>query len=130
MLLEKPDAKLEKGLRGFLAMAPLCVFSKWYTTVLVDLLHEEREPIEWRSLHVGAERGVNREHRQALLTNTLLVVAGGPLDRFGTRVLQIQLGVQREFGREDGVRHGQALSGIEDSQLDRSSRTRGGGSAG
>ena len=36
------------------------VFSKWCTTVLVDLVHEEKEPIEWRSLHVGAERGVNR----------------------------------------------------------------------
>ena len=29
----------------------LSVFSKWYTTVLVDLLHEEKEPIEWMSLH-------------------------------------------------------------------------------
>ena len=48
-----------------------CVFSKWYTTVLVDLLHEEKEPIEWMSLHVGAERGVNCEHMQGLLTNLL-----------------------------------------------------------
>ena len=47
------------------------MFSKWYTTVLVDLVHEEKEPIEWMSLHVGAERGVNCEHMQVLLTNLL-----------------------------------------------------------
>ena len=29
----------------------------------------EKEPIEWRSLHVGAERGVNCEHMQAVVTN-------------------------------------------------------------
>ena len=49
----------------------LSVFSKWFTTVLVEILHEEKEPIEWRSLHVSAERGVNCEHTQALRTNTL-----------------------------------------------------------
>ena len=71
VFLKKPEAKLEKGLRGFRAIALLSVFSKWYTTVLVYLLHEEEEPIEWKSLHVGAERGVNCEHMQALLTNIL-----------------------------------------------------------
>ena len=35
----------------------------------MDLLHEEKEPIEWRSLHLGAERGANCEHRRALVTN-------------------------------------------------------------
>ena len=33
----KTDAKVEKGLRGFRAIALLSVFSKWYTTVLVDV---------------------------------------------------------------------------------------------
>ena len=37
----------------------------------MDLQHEEKEPIEWRSLHVGAERGVNCEHMQVLVTNIL-----------------------------------------------------------
>ena len=46
----------------------LSVFSKWYTIVLVDLLHEEKDPNEW-SLHVAAERGVNCEHMQALVTD-------------------------------------------------------------
>ena len=41
---QKPDAKLEKGPRGCRAIAFLSVFSTWYTTVLVDLLHEEEEP--------------------------------------------------------------------------------------
>ena len=35
----------------------------------MDLLHEKKVPKEWRSLHVGAERGVNCEHMQALVTN-------------------------------------------------------------
>ena len=43
---KKPDARLEKGLPGFRAIALLSVFSEWYTTVLLDLLHEEKEPIE------------------------------------------------------------------------------------
>ena len=53
VLLNKPDVRLEKWLRGFRAIALLSVFSKWYTSVLVDLLHEEEEPIEWMRLHVG-----------------------------------------------------------------------------
>ena len=71
VFLKKLDARLEKGLRGFRAVALLSVFPKWFTTVLVDLLHEEKEPIEWMSLHVGAERGVNCEHMQGLLANLL-----------------------------------------------------------
>ena len=51
------------------AIALLCVFSNWYTTVLVDMLHDEKEPSEWKHLHVGAESGVNCEHMQALVTN-------------------------------------------------------------
>ena len=57
--------------RRFRAIALLSVFSKWYNTVLVDLLHEEKKPTEWMSLHVGAVRGVNCEHMQGLLTNLL-----------------------------------------------------------
>ena len=37
VFLKKPDAKLENALRGFRAIARLSVFSKWSTTVLVDL---------------------------------------------------------------------------------------------
>ena len=59
---KKSEAQFEKGPRGFRAVAFLSVFSKWYTTVLVDLLHEEQEPAERRRLRVGAERGANCEH--------------------------------------------------------------------
>ena len=59
VFLQKPHAKLEKGLREFRAIALLSVFSKWYTTVLEDMLHDEKEPSEWKRLHVGAE---NCEH--------------------------------------------------------------------
>ena len=55
VILKKPDAKLEKGLHAFRAIALLSVFSKWYTTVLVDSLHEENNPIESMNLHVRAE---------------------------------------------------------------------------
>ena len=71
VFLKKLDAEVEKGLRGFRAIALLSVFSKWSSTVWVDLLHEDKEPIEWMSLHVGAEKGVNCEHMQGLLTNLL-----------------------------------------------------------
>ena len=55
MCFKKPDAKLENGLRGFHPIAPLRMFSKWCTAVMVELLHEEKEQFEWMSLHVGAE---------------------------------------------------------------------------
>ena len=88
VFLLKPDAKLEKGLRGFRAIALLSVFSRWYTTVLVDLLHEEK----WRSLHVGAERGQLRTHADLAdeYTAKALGVEGGSPDRSGTGALQIQ----------------------------------------
>ena len=69
MFLKNLDARLEKGVRGFCAIALMSVFTLWFSTALVDLLHEEKEPVDWR-LHVRAQRGVNCEHMQVLLTNT------------------------------------------------------------
>ena len=115
VFLKKPDAKLEKGLRGFRASALLSVFSKWHSTVLVDLLHEQEEPVQWRRLHVGAERGVNCEHMQAPADERIpeaLGMAGGQADRSATRKVQIQCGFHGKLGCEDGMRRGQALSGI------------------
>ena len=43
-----------KRLRGFRAMAWMSVLSKWYTSILVGVVREEREPIEWEGPHVGA----------------------------------------------------------------------------
>ena len=66
---KKPDAKLENRIRGLRAIALSSVFSEWYATVLVDMLHEEKEPSDWKRLHIGAERGVNCEHMQAFVSN-------------------------------------------------------------
>ena len=49
----------------------MSVLAKWSAAVVVGLLHEEPEPIEWKELHVGAERRTNCEHLHALLTNIL-----------------------------------------------------------
>ena len=67
VVLKKPDAKLEKCLRGFRTIAFLNVFSLpqlWWTHCT-----RKKEPIEWRSSHVGAERGAICQHMQALVTN-------------------------------------------------------------
>ena len=54
----------KKEPRGIRTIALLSVFSKWFTTVRVDLLHVGKEPIEgWK--------GVNCKHVQALLTKIL-----------------------------------------------------------
>ena len=60
--LKKPDAQLEKGLRG-VALTP--VLSNKYASVFLGMLQEEQEPIEWKELHVGVERGCNCEHMKA-----------------------------------------------------------------
>ena len=81
VFLKNTDARLENILRGFRAIAYLSVFLRWHTTVLVDLLHGEKEPVEWRSSHVGAERGVNCEHMQDLekyLSETLGTAGRSP----------------------------------------------------
>ena len=44
--------------------------------VVVGLLHEEPEPIQWKGLHVRALRGINCERMQTLLTNVLLRLWG------------------------------------------------------
>ena len=83
MFLKKPDAKFQKGLREFRSIALLNVFSKWYTTVLVNLLHEEKEPFprgsrergQWRA-HAGPGKEKNPE---------TLGVAGRRTDRFAAR---------------------------------------------
>ena len=108
-------------LRGFRAIALLSVFFKWYTTVLMDRQHEEKEPFEWRNLHVQAERGVNCEHMQALLTNIL--------DRFGARILQIQDGLRGEPGHETSFDVAKPSVVSKVLSLTGSPRTRGGGSA-
>ena len=85
-----------------------CV-SKWYTTVLVHLFHEENAPVVWEGLHVGAERGVNCEHMQALVTNIFQRHWEWQEDRrtdLQPRIVQIQYGFYGKLGLEDGRRCG------------------------
>ena len=63
-----PTLGKKKAFAGSVAVTLSSVLSKWYTSVPVDLLHKEKEPIVWRNLHVGAERGFDGEHMQALQT--------------------------------------------------------------
>ena len=115
---KKPTPNLKKGLREFRAIALLSVFSKWYTTV-VDLLHEEKEPIEWRNLHVGAERGVNFEHMQALLTNTYCRDSGSGR-KIAEPTWNHDFSDARRLSCQNGARRTKSLCGIKDSVLDRS----------
>ena len=69
----------------------MSALAKWHATVVVGLLHAEPEPTEWKELHVGAERGVNCEQMQTLLTNSgseALGVAGGSTRCLSSAVLQ------------------------------------------
>ena len=59
------------GLGRFRAVALMSVLAEWHAAVMVGLLQEERELIEFKELAVGAESRVNSEHMQALLTNIL-----------------------------------------------------------
>ena len=69
VFLKTLDAKQGKGIRGFRAIALMSVLAKWCAALVVGLQHEELEPIESKQLHVEAERGINCEHMQAVLTN-------------------------------------------------------------
>ena len=83
----------------------------------MDLLHEEKEWIEWGNLHVGAERRVHCEHMQALLTNILQRHWEWQEDRrtdLEPRLFTYKKGFHDKLGLKDGVRRGQALRGIED----------------
>ena len=60
---------------------------------------------------MGAERGINCEHMQAMVTNIpeTLEVAGRPTDGLAARILQKQYGRHGKLGREDGIRRGQSV---------------------
>ena len=58
---KKLDAKLEKGDSGVRALALMSVLAKRHAAVVGRLL-QEAEPIEWKELHIGAERSVNCDH--------------------------------------------------------------------
>ena len=77
--------------------------AKSYAAVVVGLLQEEPEPIEWKDLHVGAKRGVNCEHRQAwgIIHKRNWEVAGGSEGGLDSQVLQIPDCVRGQLGHAD-----------------------------
>ena len=81
VFLKKPDATLEKGLRGFRAIALMSVRFLRNRAVLVGLSNDVKELVEWEGLHVGAEREVNCGHMLASLTNILFCGIGGCSNR-------------------------------------------------
>ena len=92
----------------------------------MDLLHEEKEPVERKRLQVGAESCVNCEHMQALVTNMLQ----RHWEWHEDKRTDLQPGLYRysaafmtRFGREDGFRCGPAFCGMKDSHPDKSPRT-------
>ena len=79
VFVEKSDAKLENGDlgreggggEGVRAVALMSVLAERHAAVMVGLLQEEREPIEFKELAVGAESRVNCQHMQALLAKKI-----------------------------------------------------------
>ena len=66
---------------------------------------------------MGADRGINCEHMQTLLTNTFAETSGvaGRSTRFlGSEVLQVSSCVCGQLGRKDCVWRGQAFRGATD----------------
>ena len=105
VFLKKPGAKLEKRIREFRAIALMSMLAKWYAAVVVGLLQEEEEPVEWRRLHVGTERRVSCEHLQAPLTN---VQQKGWV---GSGILQVPCNVPGQPGCANGLRCGPTFDG-------------------
>ena len=104
VFLKKPDAKLEKGLRGFRAIALLSVLDMVYngsgwiynTRRRNELARGSRERRQLR-----AYAGPGDEY-----TAERLGMAGRPPGRLAARILRIQYGHKGKLGREDGTRCG------------------------
>ena len=86
----------------------MSVLAKWYAAVVVGLLHKEPEPIEWKELHVGAERSTNCEQMQALLTNIFCrdIGCGRKIDELLGFCGSSSVGLR---GRKDGICRDQAF---------------------
>ena len=71
VFLGKPDAAPKKGIRSYRAIAPTSVMSKWYASCIILRLEREREPENWKNLHVGGMDGISCHHFQVMVTNLL-----------------------------------------------------------
>ena len=52
VFLRKPDAKLETGMKRFRPIALISVLAKWFAAVVVNLLQEGQDPVQWEDLNV------------------------------------------------------------------------------
>ena len=50
--------------------------SKWYASCIILRLEREREPKNWKNLHVGGMHGISCQHFQAMVTNLLQKTLG------------------------------------------------------
>ena len=58
-MVKKPDARLERLSRIPCDCTGERVIEVVHFSPRIDLLREEKKPIQWRNRHVAAERGVN-----------------------------------------------------------------------
>ena len=113
-----------KGVRGGgggWAIALMSVLAEWYAAVIVGLLQEEPELIEWKELHVGGGEGGGQLRAHAGMIDKSIAktlgVAGGSVRCVGSGVLQVSDCVRGELGRVDGLRRGQIVRGVKDTDI-------------
>ena len=53
-IVKLPDAEPRKGILNYRAIALTSVMSKWYATCTILQLEREKEPEDWKQLHMGA----------------------------------------------------------------------------
>ena len=71
VFLRKPDAEPKKGIRSYRAIALTSVMSKWYASCIILRLEKEKEPENWKNLHIGGVDGISCKHLQVMMTNLL-----------------------------------------------------------
>ena len=71
VFLRKRDAVPKKEIRSCRAIALTSVMSKWYASCIILRLEREKEPEQWKNLHVGGVDGISCQHLQVIVTNLL-----------------------------------------------------------
>ena len=93
------------------------VLAKCYAVVAVGLLHEEPEPIEWKELHVGAERCITCEHMHGVIdeySTAAVEVAGRSARCQASGVLHVPDCVCGRFRCKNGASHCQVFRDVQD----------------
>ena len=69
--VEDREIAPKKEIRSFSAIALTSVISKWYASCIILCLEKEKEPENWKNLHVGGVDGMSCQHMQVMMTNLL-----------------------------------------------------------